>query len=356
MKMMNSYTAFLAALLCCFISCNKDQADLNILSDHQAQALVANGDTIPLFTNIPVYGIYRYPLVQDTLPQGIERLSNPAVARQINLSPILKNYKKGMQLLLTLYGQEDFYDRLAYVYFSDKKPVADGPDQSLLTNRGLEAMRFITPFFSNTTNPSQKTFISDVTDITDILPYINKPNVWVAVQIDNNPEYRIANKAGFTFSLSMVKTNTEPSGKYLQPLFKTSMTTKQYEHTFEITKPLTAARLYITTSGHGADTGGEEYAHRKHDVYVDGALAGTINTEKNCASYRQYSPLGNPGIFIGNGSFNPRNWCPGEVLPRYSIYLGDLSSGSHTVKIDIPNADFGSPGDNIIVSAYLTAD
>lgn len=360
MKAINNFVVIGISALLSFASCRKDQAITNEspvgIVNASATALVTKGDTIPLFTNIPVYGIYRYPVVQDTLPQGIERLSNPAVARMINISPILKNYKKGMKLLLTLYGQEDFYDRLAYVYFSDKKPVADGPDQSISTNSGIEAMRFITPFFSNTTNPSQKTFISDVTDITDILPYINKPNVWVAVQIDNNPEYRIANKAGFTFSLSMVKTSTEPSGKYIQPLFKTAMTSKQYEHTFQTIKALTGARLYITTSGHGAASGGEEYAHRRHDIYVDGLLADNINTEKNCASYRQYSPLGNPGIFIGNGSFNPRNWCPGEVLPRYSIYIGNLAQGSHTIKIDIPNADFGSPGDNIIVSGYLTAE
>ncbi len=345
-----------------FVSCSKDQSISSISALEQERSstavneLVANGDTISLFDNIPVYGIYRYPVVQDTLPAGIERLSNPAVARLINISPILKNYKKGMQLVLTLYGQEDFYDRLAYVYFSDKKPVADGPDQGIKTNSGIEAMRFITPFFSNTTNPSQKTFVSDVTDITDLLPYINKSNVWVAVQIDNNPEYRIANKAGFTFSLSIVKTDTEPSSKYIQPLFKTSMTSKQYEYAFQTTKALTGARIYITTSGHGAASGGEEYAHRRHDIYLDGLLTEAIATEKNCASYQKYSPLGNPGIFIGNGSFNPRNWCPGEVLPRYSVYVGDLAPGNHTLKIDVPSADFGSPGDNIIVSSYLTAD
>lgn len=191
--MKKKFLAFVLTLLCTtiFISCKKEQISSALpkasIAEESASELVAKGDTIPLFTNIPVYGIYRYPVVQDTLPMSIVRLSNPSVARMINITPILKNYKKGMQLLLTLYGQEDYYDRLAYVYFSDKKPVADGPDQSIYTNRGIEAMRFITPFFSNTSNPSSKTFVSDVTDITDMLPYINKKNMWVAVQIDNNP-------------------------------------------------------------------------------------------------------------------------------------------------------------------------
>ena len=339
-------------------SCKKEQVNTQPLSagtETDNLSINANGDTISLFKDIPVYGIYRYPVVQDTLPPGIVRLSNPAVAKFINITPILKNYKKGMQLLLTLYGQEDYYDRLAYIYFSDKKPVADGPDQSIKTNSGIEAMRFITPFFSNTSNPNKKIFVSDVTDITDIIPYLNK-DVWVAVQIDNNPEYRVSGKAGFTFSLDIVKTSTAPSSSYVQNLFKTSMYQKNYADTFVTDKALTNARISFTTSAHGSATGGEEYAHRKHYIYIDGVLASTIDTKKDCGPYRQFSPLGNPGIFIGNNTFNPRNWCPGEVLPHYSIYLGNLAKGQHIIRVEVPDADFGSAGDNIIVSGYLTGN
>lgn len=154
----------------------------------------------------------------------------------------------------------------------------------------------------------------------------------------------------------MVKTNTTPSDKYVQQVFKTNMYTQIYADTFATPKALTDARLSIITSAHGSASGGEEYAHRKHYVYVDGVLASTIDTKKDCSSYQKYSPLGNPFIFIGNNSFNPRNWCPGEVLPRYSVYLGSLSAGKHIVKVEVPDADFGSPGDVIIVSSFLTGN
>ncbi len=350
------------AALCLFITsvygCNKS-SDLNTTSgntkDAKSDVLKFTRDTISLFKNIPVYGIYRYPVVDDTLPNGIIRLSNPAVARHINITSAMQNYTKGLQLVLTLYAQEDDYDRLGYVYFSDKKPVADGPDQSILTNRGLEVMRIITPFFLSTSNPNKLTYALDVTDITDIIPLFKK-DIWVAVQIDNNPEYRIQDKAGFLFSLDLVKSSTTPLTSYLQNIFKTSMTQKIYQDTFITTKNLTDAEINIYTSGHGSASGGEEYAHRVHNIYIDGVLKYTFNPQKDCAPYRKYSPRGNPFIFIGNNTYNPRNWCPGEVLPHNYVYLGNLAAGNHTIRVEIPDADFGSPGDNIIVSAYLTGN
>lgn len=80
--------------------------------------LTAKGDTIAIMENIPVYCIYRYPVVQDTLPKGVTRLSNPAVTRLVNIANALKNYKGGLQLVLKLHAQDDDYDRLGYVYFS----------------------------------------------------------------------------------------------------------------------------------------------------------------------------------------------------------------------------------------------
>lgn len=351
-------TALLCLLIAVVYGCNKS-SDVTYKSSNSAteksSVLAFSRDTISLFKNIPVYGIYRYPVVDDTLPNGIIRLSNPAVARLINISDAIKQYKKGLQLVLTLYAQEDDYDRLAYVYFSDKKPVADGPDQSILTNRGIETMRFITPFFLSTTNPNQLTYTLDVTDITDIIPLLRK-DIWVAVQIDNNPEYRIQNKAGFLFSLDLVKSATSLLNSYVQNLFKTAMTQNTFEDTFSVRKNITDAVINIYTSGHGSASGGEEYAHRTHNIYVDGVLKYTFNPKKDCAPYRKYSPQGNPFIFLGNNSYNPRNWCPGEVLPHNYVYAGNLAAGKHTVRVEIPDADFGSPGDNIIVSAYLTGD
>lgn len=181
-------------------------------------------------------------------------------------------------------------------------------------------------------------------------------NMWVSLEISNNPEYRVTGKAGFTFSLYMVKTQTKQDFSYFQNLFKTSMTTQSYTYSFSTPKSLSDARLNLFTSGHGSASGGEEYAHRLHYVSVNGQLLDTIDTQKDCAPYKMYSPRGNPGIFQGNNTFNPRNWCPDEVLPHNYVYIGNLPAGKHTVTVTVPDADFGSPGDLIMVSAYLVGN
>jgi len=66
--------------------------------------------------------------------------------------------------------------------------------------------------------------------------------------------------------------------------------------------------------GHGSAAGGDEYENTMDTLDVNGAKVGSFSTAIDCAPYAKYSPDGNPGIFTGNTTGNPRNWCPGAPV------------------------------------------
>jgi hypothetical protein len=69
-------------------------------------------------------------------------------------------------------------------------------------------------------------------------------------------------------------------------------------------------------------------------VTLNGTQVGSFNTKVDCASFEQYSPDGNPGIFRNNNTSNPRNWCPGELVPPRS-FAATLNTGSNAVSLGI---------------------
>ena len=54
----------------------------------------------------------------------------------------------------------------------------------------------------------------------------------------------------------------------------------------------------------------------------------------DCASYEQHSPRGNPGIFRNNTSSNPRNWCPGALVPSHTFPI-TLRAGQQSVALAV---------------------
>jgi len=111
-----------------------------------------------------------------------------------------------------------------------------------------------------------------------------------------------------------------------------------------------AGTLTIIISGHGSAQGGDEYRHTNDTVKVDGAEVGKFNTEINCARYEKYSPDGNPGIFRNNKTSNPRNWCPGALVPSHSFPAAIADKN----KVSIDMSFKGVPdGSYYATSAYL---
>jgi hypothetical protein len=116
--------------------------------------------------------------------------------------------------------------------------------------------------------------------------------------------------------------------------------------------------LYLITSNHGANSGGEEYIRRIHNIYFDQNLVLTYTPgEPSCEPYRVYNTQGN-GIYGPNPRTDAQwqsfsNWCPGAAIPIREINLGFLNNGAHTFKIDVPAAVFANNEGNFPVSLYL---
>ena len=132
-------------------------------------------------------------------------------------------------------------------------------------------------------------------------------------------------------------------------------------YTFNVSSNITNAKIYVITSNHGANTNGEEYNRREHFISFDGSLIDTyIPGGKSCEPYRIYNTQAN-GIY-GNSprslatwlSFS--NWCPGDIIPIRAYDLGNVTQGSHTFKIEVPDAVFANGEGYIPVSVYIQGD
>jgi hypothetical protein len=77
--------------------------------------------------------------------------------------------------------------------------------------------------------------------------------------------------------------------------------------------------------GHGAANGGDEYKHTTDTLMLNGNVVGSFSTMVDCKRYRQYSPDGNPFIFLNNKTNNPRNWCPGALVAARAFKVNLLS-------------------------------
>ncbi|MET0591961.1 MAG: peptide-N-glycosidase F-related protein, partial [Polyangiaceae bacterium] len=142
---------------------------------------------------------------------------------------------------------------------------------------------------------------------------------------------------GFKYSLEFVSTQPLGSAKstILTGLYYYSANTVPVNGTFENnTGASLSGRVTVIVTGHGAEAGGNEYMNTQDTVSLNGTQLGTFRTNVDCASYAQYSPDGNPGIFRNNTTSNPRNWCPGELIPPRS-FSATLNTGSNTVSLGI---------------------
>ena len=90
----------------------------------------------------------------------------------------------------------------------------------------------------------------------------------------------------------------------------------------------------MIVSGHGPDAGGDEYEYEQDSVSLNGGGIGNFSTMSDCAPFAAASPDGNPGIFQNNTGGNPRNWCPGALVPSHS-FTATLHDGKNDVSLGI---------------------
>lgn len=312
--------------------------------------------------------------------------SNDSVLRFANGTIILRKIKfpeipQGSQIFAELITQSngDAYDRTGSVFvipadskisFLDalQKGVKELP---IYTNgnskeyRGvvktedytplIELMRFFTPFGIKHYNHIQlkdKMWQDSVLyrqDISELQPVLSSKELYVGAFIGNY------DKGGHKISLEITIHKEEkqsPKNAYLIPLFNTTNvmemagqeyatmfnTDKGLEVTFSLDKEIKNAKLRYITTGHGGWAGGDEFLPKKNTIILDGKeVFSFVPWRQDCGSYRLYNPAsGNLDNGLSSSDYSRSNWCPGTLTNPILIDLGDLSEGTHTIRVKIP--------------------
>ncbi|WP_148232046.1 PNGase F N-terminal domain-containing protein [Maribacter sp. HTCC2170] len=135
--------------------------------------------------------------------------------------------------------------------------------------------------------------------------------------------------------------------------------------------------LYVTTTGHGGHSGGDEFIQLPNRVVFDNnKILDTIPWRDDCASFRRFNP--SSGVWtkkdtafaynknhekeyreieerLASSDLSRSNWCPGSLVNPYKVSLGDLAKGNHKLVVKIPaTSNEGDQLNHWLVSAYLT--
>lgn len=137
-------------------------------------------------------------------------------------------------------------------------------------------------------------------------------------------------------------------------------------------------RLYYTITGHGGHSGGDEFVRNRNRVLLNGQpILDTIPWRDDCASFRRFNP--GSGVWLitdtteyidwearayrekvieerqASSDLSRSNWCPGSQVNPYVLPLADLPAGTHTLQIELPDAQPSGPNEfnHWLVSAYL---
>lgn len=218
----------------------------------------------------------------------------------------------------------------------------------------LELMRFFTPFGIQKYNHIQlkdKTWEEQVMyrqEITDVLQSFAGQEVWIGVFIGNY------DKGGHKVSMQITLHPEEMSSKkkICIPLFNTTnvmeMGGQEYgtmfnvpqglEMQFKLDQPIKKAKIRYITTGHGGWENGDEFVPKKNTLFLNGKEVFQFTPwRQDCGSYRLYNPAsGNFSNGLSSSDYSRANWCPGMVTSPTYIELGDLSEGSYTIRVQIP--------------------
>ncbi|MET4138335.1 peptide-N-glycosidase F-related protein [Pedobacter sp. UYP1] len=349
-------------------------------SAYQNNAITAIDGTIRVFDQILFYDGYA-ATVSDPVPEGVTRVSNSKYVKK--LSPAqLAGLGNVLQMKVTIKAACDNYDRIAYVAIAMVKKNTAYTDA---TAKHIEIGRFITPFMNKNKQPDQVPYLFSIDNVAAILkdPTLNANfDIYLEFSIFGVPyaaNKEIAGCAGrndtFFGTVDLISntsgtTATNPA-VILEPL-SFNQNINNYDNTdvagktvksitVNLAAAVKSAKLYLITSNHGANSGGEEYNRRNHFIYFDNIQKLTYKPGgKSCEPYRAVNTQGN-GIYGSKPQTDAQwasfsNWCPGDAIPIRVITLGDLTAGDHTFKIEVPDAVFKDKQGYIPLSVYLQAE
>jgi hypothetical protein len=341
--------------------------------------------TIRMFDNeLFIDGYKNADLVKynDSLPPSanVLRLRTSLVTKKFSITQ-LASLGNSLSLKVIIKASCDNYDRGGHVNlaFVPKGKTTYVIDSSV---KRIEIARFITPFMDKNKKPDTVPYYYEMNNIAWLLKeksISDSFDVWCELEIfgvssaANTQITGCANRTDVFFGTVEFTTNT-PSNTETNNVFiplgnQLSLNNYQAKATdligtttktisFNLNAKSYQTKLYLITSNHGANSGGEEYNRRYHYIYLDNKkIFEYIPGEESCEPYRKYNTQAN-GIYSAKvrtddewQSFS--NWCPGASIPTRIIYLETLDAGAHTFKIDVPEAKFAGSQGNIPLSVYL---
>lgn len=303
----------------------------------------AGAATFKVFDQIPQFGIYATTEPEFTPPDGVVSWSFGTVML-VKLSDEQKTQiGSALAARITYHAQCDNYDRLGSVFVVAKAPG----EMPLEDDPRLEIVRYITPF-SDYRRGALATYVFPDADVSAQAGTLADPSqdIWIGIQsganpydgdpctgADVTPEF---SQVGYKISLEFVSSGPAPEPALLTLLGKNYSSETALPVTVTFTNPGDAITGHVTVivSGHGSDANGVEYSNSHDTVSLNDGDLGDFDTSIDCADYAESSPDGNQGIFHNNTVLNPRNWCPGALVPARS-FEATLEPGDNTVTLAI---------------------
>jgi hypothetical protein len=344
-----------------------------------ARQPLAAQTTISILNGVLYYDGYAATVATPAPPAGVIRHRNDLYARQLTAAE-LQSIGTQLTMKVTVAAACDNYDRIGNVNLA---LVPKGATTYTPANvQHIELGRYITPFMDKNKTPSSLSYTYDISNVAALLKETSlnaNYDFWVELQLFGVPyaaNTEIAGCAGrndvFYGSLEFTTNAAAPaqSANVLLPLmFQASLNNYQTSATDTLGKTtrtvnfimpvnLTDAALFLITSNHGANSGGEEYSRRVHYAYFDNVLKLSYTPGRvSCEPYRQYNTQAN-GIYGPSPKTDAQwqsfsNWCPGDKIDIRRINLGALPAGTHSFRIRVPSAAFNGGQGDIPTSVYL---
>lgn len=317
--------------------------------------------------------------VTHPVPSGVIRHRNDLFATKLTEQQ-LQSIGDTLGMLVIIKAACDNYDRIGNVNlaFVPKGATSYDPDNV----ERIEIARFITPFMNKNIMPDTVPFRFRVDNVAELLRETTlraQYDIWAELEVfgvpyaANNEVFGCANRNDVFYGTLIFETGDPApavSNNVLLPLsmkadfnnYNSNATDEvgKTEKTISLTlsEDLVAASLYLITSNHGANSGGEEYNRRNHFVFFNGDTVLQYRPGRpTCEPFRKYNTQGN-GIYGPNPRTDAQwqsfsNWCPGDVIDIRHIDLGPLQAGTHTFRITVPAAVFAGGEGNFPLSLYL---
>lgn len=344
---------------------------------------------VSVFNDVPFYSMYHYlgegqtmpPEAFSQIPAGAIRLhayEQDIISRKLSDSEIA-SIGSSVTMNIKLIAACDNYDRIAGVNLVLVPKGSTTYTFSQADIKRIEIGRFITPFMNKNAAINEVPYSYKVDNISSIIhdtALSATYDFWIEFRADGYSAAANTQVAGcadrtdvFRGNLEFVTSGTAtPAQNFFLPIsYRDNLNNYNATDvpgqttrivTFTLDQPVSNAVLHFTTSNHGSNSSGEEYVRRVHFVYLDDQLVYEYEPGgKNCEDYRQYNTQGNgiygatPKTLRGWVSWN--NWCPGDAIPNREVNLGNLAAGTHTIKLNVPDAKFAAGQGYFPISMYL---